>query len=106
MRELMILLLMAFWQRDAGFLTDVILMLSGATDRSEPDVEAFRRDVYAFMGKYRGMSVKNIQFGPVLQEMIEVSFRHGVPLPASLTLTPKTLAHMQPLASQLHAESD
>jgi predicted unusual protein kinase regulating ubiquinone biosynthesis (AarF/ABC1/UbiB family) len=106
MRELMILLLMAFWQRDAGFLTDVILMLSGTTDRSEPDLEAFRRDIYAFMGKYRGMSVKNLQFGPVLQEMIEVSFRHGVPLPASLTLTAKTLAQMQQVVSQLDPDSD
>jgi len=38
MRELMILLLMAFWQRDAGFLTEVILMLSGEMDRTEPDI--------------------------------------------------------------------
>ena len=101
MRELMILLLMAFWQRDAGFLTDVILMLSGEMDRSEPDIEAFRRDIYALMAKYRSVAIKNIQFGPVLQEMIEVSFRHGVPLPASLTLTAKTLAQMQQVASQL-----
>jgi predicted unusual protein kinase regulating ubiquinone biosynthesis (AarF/ABC1/UbiB family) len=101
MRELMILLLMAFWQRDAGFLTDVILMLSGEMDRTEPDIEAFRREIYALMAKYRGVAIKNIQFGPVLQEMIEVSFRHGVPLPASLTLTAKTLAQMQQVASQL-----
>ena len=106
MRELMILLLMAFWQRDAGFLTDVILMLSGEMDRTEPDIEAFRREIYALMAKYRGVAIKNIQLGPVLQEMIEVSFRHGVPLPASLTLTAKTLAQMQQVASQLDPDID
>ena len=33
------------------------------------------------MAKYRGASLKDIQLGPVLQEMTEISLRHGVPLP-------------------------
>ena len=106
MRELMILLLMAFWQKDADFLTDVILMLSGTMDRSELDIEAFRQQIHALMAKYRSVSVKNIQLGPVLQEMIEISFRHGVPLPASLTLTAKTIAQMQLAAAQLDPDID
>ena len=32
----MMLLLMAFWQEDVGFLTDVTLMLAGAIDRERP----------------------------------------------------------------------
>jgi len=106
MRELMILLLMAFWQRDAAFLTDVTVMLSGATDRSDLDMEAFTRDVHALMGKYRGASIKDIQIGPVLQGMIEVSYHHGVPLPASLALSAKTFAQMQLTASQLDPDID
>ncbi len=35
-REQMMLLLMALWKEDAGFLTDVTLMMTDATDRSEP----------------------------------------------------------------------
>ena len=42
MREQLMLLLMAFWQEDVGFLTDVSLMLAGAVDRSDLDVDAFR----------------------------------------------------------------
>jgi len=106
MRELMILLLMAFWQRDADFVTEIILMLSGATDRSGAEIETFRREIQVLMAKYRSASVKNIQFGPVLQDMIEASFRHGVQLPASLTLTAKTLAEMQQVASKLDPEID
>ena len=34
LREHMMLLLMAFWQEDVGFLTDVTLMLTGAIDRA------------------------------------------------------------------------
>ncbi len=106
MRELMILLLMAFWQKDADFLTDVTLMLSSAMDLSGLDIEAFRRQIHALMAKYRSGSVKTIQLGPVLQEMIEAAFHHGVPLPASLTLTAKALAQMQLTATQLDPEID
>ncbi len=106
MRESMMLLLMSFWQEDVGFLTDVSLMLSGAIDRSDLDVDAFQEEIGALMGKYRGASLKDIQLGPVLQEMTEISLRHGVPLPASLTLTAKALAQMQLAAAQLDPEVD
>ncbi len=38
--------------------------------------------------------------------MTEISLRHGVPLPASLTLTGKALAQMQLAAAQLDPELD
>ncbi len=40
LREQMMLLLMAFWQNDVGFLTDVTLMMAGAIDRSDLDVDS------------------------------------------------------------------
>jgi ubiquinone biosynthesis protein len=106
MRESMMLLLMAFWQEDVGFLTDVSLMLSGAIDRSDLDIEAFQQEIGSLMAKYRGAQLKDIQLGPVLQEMTEISLRHGVPLPASLTLTAKALAQMQLAAADLDPTVD
>ncbi len=106
MREQMMLLLMAFWQEDTGFLTDISLMLSGSIDRSDLDVDAFSEEIGALMAKNRTASLKDIQLGPVLQEMTEISLRHGVPLPASLTLTGKALAQMQLAAAQLDPELD
>jgi ubiquinone biosynthesis protein len=106
MRETMMLLLMAFWQEDVGFLTDVTLMMAGAIDRSDLDVDAFSAEIGELMAKYRTASLKDIQLGPVLQEMTEISLRHGVPLPASLTLTAKALAQMQLAAAQLDPEVD
>ena len=106
MREQMMLLLMAFWQEDVGFLTDISLMLSGAIDRSDLDVDAFGEEIGALMAKNRSASLKDIQLGPVLQEMTEISMRHNVPLPASLTLTGKALAQMQLAAAQLDPELD
>jgi ubiquinone biosynthesis protein len=106
MREQLMLLLMAFWQEDTGFLTDVTLMLAGALDRSDLDVDAFADEVGHVMATYRTASLQDIQLGPVLQEMTEISLRHGVPLPASLTLTGKALAQMQLAAAQLDPELD
>ena len=102
----MMLLLMAFWQQDVGFLTDVTLMLAGAIDRSDLDTDAFSAEIGALMARYHGASLKDIQLGPVLQEMTEIALRHNVPLPASLTLTGKALAQMQLAAAQLDPELD
>ena len=106
LRESMMLLLMAFWQQDVGFLTDVSLMMSGAIDRSDLDVEGFQGEIGQLMAKYHGASIQDIQLGPVLQEMTEISLRYGVPLPASLTLTAKALAQMQLAAAQLDPTVD
>jgi predicted unusual protein kinase regulating ubiquinone biosynthesis (AarF/ABC1/UbiB family) len=101
MREMLLLLVTAFWQNDADFVAEVILMFSGAGGRIEPDLEAFRREIGALTAKYRGASVKDLRFGPVLQEAVEISLRSGVALPASLTLGVKALAQMQVLDPEL-----
>jgi predicted unusual protein kinase regulating ubiquinone biosynthesis (AarF/ABC1/UbiB family) len=106
MREHLMLLLMAFWQEDVGFLTDVTLMLANAIERSDLDVEAFQGEIGALMARYRTASLKDIQLGPILQEMTELSVRHGVPLPASLALTGKALAQMQLATAQLDPDLD
>ncbi len=106
MRESLMLLLMAFWQEDVGFLTDVSLMMAGAIDRNDLNVDAFRAEIGQLMGEYRTANLADIQLGPVLQHMTEISLRHGVPLPASLTLTGKALAQMQLATAQLDPELD
>jgi predicted unusual protein kinase regulating ubiquinone biosynthesis (AarF/ABC1/UbiB family)/nucleotide-binding universal stress UspA family protein len=106
LREHMMLLLMAFWQQDVGFLTDITLMLTGAINRTDLDVEAFQEELGALMARNRGVSLKEIQLGPVLQEMTEIALRHDVALPASLTLTAKALAQMQLAAATLDPDVD
>ncbi len=106
MREQLMLLLMAFWQEDVGFLTDVSLMLSKSIDRNDIDVDAFQEEIGEMMTKYRTASLSDIQLGPILQEMTEISLRHRVPLPASLTLTGKALAQMQLATAALDPDLD
>jgi predicted unusual protein kinase regulating ubiquinone biosynthesis (AarF/ABC1/UbiB family) len=106
MREHLMLLLMAFWQEDVQFLTDVTFMLAGGADRSDIDIDRFREELGGLMARYRNVSLREIQLGPILQEMTEIAIRHDVPLPASLALTGKALAQMQLATAELDPELD
>lgn len=106
LRQNMMMLLMAFWQEDVGFLMDVTLMLSDGANRSDLDVERFRGALGDLLAKYRNVSLREIQLGPILQEMTEIAIRYQVPLPSSLTLTSKAMAQMQLTASELDPELD
>ena len=105
-REHLMLLLMALWQEDADFLTEVTLMMTGAIDRSDLDVVRFQAEIGEVMAKYRSAALAEMQIGPILQEMSAIALRHGVPLPASLTLTTKALAQVQLATANLDPELD
>jgi predicted unusual protein kinase regulating ubiquinone biosynthesis (AarF/ABC1/UbiB family) len=105
-RELVLLLLMAFWQEDAGFLTEVVLQLGGDDQRSDIDLAGLRDDLSALLGTYRHASLQELELGPILQSITETATRHGVRLPASLALTGKALAQMQSAATLLDPTLD
>ena len=105
-RELLVLLLMAFWQEDASMLTDAIVMLSDSSDRSDLNVAGFSSDLQGLVNRVRGSAIKDIQLGVVMQEMLDLAFKYGVPIPASLALTVKALAQMQSAAAQLDPSVD
>ncbi len=105
-RENLMLLLLAFSQRDVAFLTDVSLSLAGAGDRPDVDVEGFREALGLLMARYQSLSLKDMQMGPILQEMTEISLRYEVPLPAALTLTGKAMAQMQLATAELDPDLD
>ena len=106
MRENLTLLLMAFWQQDVAFLTDVSLMLAGDEVPPDLDVAAFREEIGTLVASQTGLSLQDIELGPILQQMTEISIRHDVPLPASLALTGKALAQMQLAVAQLDPDLD
>jgi predicted unusual protein kinase regulating ubiquinone biosynthesis (AarF/ABC1/UbiB family) len=103
-RELLLLLLLAFWREDADFLADVLLMMGEA--RADVDVEALRDDLKAWVERYRVASFGDIQLGPMLDEMIEIATRHNVRLPASLAMTGKAFGQMQLAVAELDPELD
>jgi predicted unusual protein kinase regulating ubiquinone biosynthesis (AarF/ABC1/UbiB family) len=105
-RELLMLMLMALWQEDTSFLADVILQLAGANASADLDAAAFESDLDQVLKTFKGKSLKDIQLGPMLQEITEISIKHNVRLPASMALTGKALAQMQLAAAEMDPELD
>lgn len=105
-REHLLLLLMALWKEDVVFLSDVTLMMTGSLDRNDLDVPRFQSEIGEVMAKYRKAALAEMQIGPLLQEMSAIGFRHGVPLPASLTLAAKALAQVQLATANLDPTLD
>jgi ubiquinone biosynthesis protein len=105
-RENLMMLLLAFSQRDVAFLTDVSLSLAGAGNRPDVDVDGFREALGLLMARYQGLSLKEMQMGAILQEMTEISLRYEVPLPASLTLSGKAMSQMQLATAELDPDLD
>jgi ubiquinone biosynthesis protein len=106
LRGLLILMLMAFWQEDVAFLSDVVLMIAGSDQRPDIDVAAFQAELGVLLARYRHLPLNQMQLGPILQEITEISIRHDVRLPASLTLTAKALAQMQLATAELDPTLD
>jgi ubiquinone biosynthesis protein len=105
-RELLVLMLMAFWQEDVSFLSDVVLMIAGEDQRPDIDLGKWQEELGSLMARYRHLSLREIQLGPILQEITEISIRHDVQLPASLALTGKALAQMQLATASLDPSLD
>lgn len=101
-RELMLLLMLAFAQKDAHFLSDIVLLLGageGATDVQ--NLETFRGDLTSLVEKFAALPLKDIQLGPLMQEITEIAVRHDVRIPPALALAAKAMSQMQLAAGEL-----
>jgi predicted unusual protein kinase regulating ubiquinone biosynthesis (AarF/ABC1/UbiB family) len=106
LRDLMLLLVMAFWQEDDSFLSEVVLQLSGEEPPQSLDLLQFEHEIGELFESVRGQSLQEIQLGPVMQGITEIAAHHGVRMPASLALTAKALAQMQLAAATLDPDLD
>jgi predicted unusual protein kinase regulating ubiquinone biosynthesis (AarF/ABC1/UbiB family)/nucleotide-binding universal stress UspA family protein len=95
LREVLVLLLLAFARDDPKFLAEAMLMLSGEDGRPHVDLPGLESDLASFMERFRIGSLHDIQLGPMLDGMLQIASRHGIRLPASLALSGKALGQMQ-----------
>jgi ubiquinone biosynthesis protein len=105
-REILILLLLAFARDDPKFLAEAILLLAGEEDRADVDLESMERDFDDFITRFRIGSLRDIQIGPMLDGMLQIASRHGVRLPASLALSGKAFSQMQLAVTKLDPTLD
>ena len=106
LREGLVLLLLAFWQEDSGFLTETVLGLSGGGPRPDVDVDGLQIEIGSLVSRYRHHPLHELHLGPMLQYVTTVAIRYDVPLPASLILTGKALAQIQHATAELDPNVD
>jgi predicted unusual protein kinase regulating ubiquinone biosynthesis (AarF/ABC1/UbiB family) len=106
-RELLLLLVLAFAQQDAAFLAETVQLLAGAQGHVAPEnLAAFQADLAELIARYRRLSIKDIQLGPLFQEITQIAIRHRVRVPPSLALAGKAFSQMQQVAAQLDPNLD
>jgi ubiquinone biosynthesis protein len=105
-RELMILLLLAFARNDPKFMSETVLMLAGEEHRADLDLDGLERDFADFVARFQVGSLRDIQIGPMLDGMIKIASRHGVRLPSSLALSGKAFGQVQLAITELDPTLD
>jgi predicted unusual protein kinase regulating ubiquinone biosynthesis (AarF/ABC1/UbiB family)/nucleotide-binding universal stress UspA family protein len=105
-RELMIVLLLAFARNDPKFMSEAVLMLAGEERRPDLDLDGLERDFADFVARFQVGSLRDIQIGPMLDGMIKIAARHGVRLPASLALSGKAFGQVQLAITELDPTLD
>jgi predicted unusual protein kinase regulating ubiquinone biosynthesis (AarF/ABC1/UbiB family) len=106
LRELMVLLLLAFYRDDPRFLAESILMLAGEERRVDLDVDALEHEFAGFIERFSGTPLSDIRIGVMLEGLIEIASRHGVRLPSALALSGKAFGQMQLAVAELDPELD
>ena len=105
MRELLLLLLLAFWQEDASFLGEVLLLASG-TPGHDIDLPRFTSDLAEVIERFRRLSLKELRLGPLLEQVTRIALRHGVRMPAELALVGKAFGQVQQTVAILDPSLD
>ena len=106
LRELIVLLLLAFVRDDAQFLAEVMLMLADE-QAADVDLEALQAEFAEFIDRFRSKgSLREIDIGGMLEAVAETAARHRIRLPAALALSGKAFGQMQLAVAELDPRLD
>ncbi len=97
-RDQIVDLLAALAQRDENGILNVLLEWSGD---AVVDEEKLAADIADFIFNYENLSLKEVQFGTLLNDVVALSREHHLMLPADLTLLFKALISLEGLGRQL-----
>jgi ubiquinone biosynthesis protein len=99
LRELCIDLLLSMVRYDVSGVTRALLAIGISTQHVNR--EELRRDVARLEQKYYGLPLSQIKLGVALAELLELSTRYQVRIPAELSLLVKMLMTIESIVSQL-----
>ena len=94
----------AIAQNDAEAVTDVLLGMG--VMKQLPDRARLTADIELLLGKYRQMPLSAVNAGSVLQEFLAVARRHGISLPAGLTMLGRSVVILESVLTSLDPETN
>ncbi|MEW5723058.1 MAG: AarF/ABC1/UbiB kinase family protein [Thermodesulfobacteriota bacterium] len=103
-RENMGDLVLATVRQDPRSLVAALLHLTEWEE--EPDVRGMTRDASAFMDKYLGRPLRELELGKLLQEVFDVALEYRLRVPPDLLLLIKALSATEGLGRQLDPDFD
>ena len=98
-RERFVDLISAVVRRDSSRAVQVLLRLTEWEE--EPDLRRFEREVDDFMGRHLYRSLKNIQIGALLQELLQIAAQYRLRIPSDTFMMMKALAIIEGVARML-----
>lgn len=99
LREKCVNLLISMMRYDSYAVTRTLLEIGIGSQRVNR--EEFRRDVSRLQSKYYGMPIADINVGEALEELLDLSIKHQIRLPAELSLLVKMLMTVESMVTQL-----
>ena len=103
-------------QRIDELLTYLVAMVTGDVDMmvnvlldadligDDTDLRALRGELRAILDRYAGESIGSIQVSAFLTEVVDVTVRHNVMLPADVLLVGKSMATMEGIGREIYPE--
>lgn len=102
-REQLMRLLLGLVQQKPGQVADVLMDWTG---NGAVDEEGLTTEIEAFVEQYRGVSLKQLQFGTMLTDILALMRQHRVSLPADLSLLVKAFISLEGMGRVLDPEFD
>ncbi len=102
MRNLFVDLVDCIAQREETRCARVLLKIADWED--EPDIRRLEKDVAEFTGRHLYKPIKEIAFGVLLKNMLDLTARHRLRIPPDLFLMMKVLATLEGVARMLNPE--
>jgi len=103
-RENFVDLIESVVNQDESATARILLKLTLWDD--EPDIRMLERELSEFMGHHLYKSLKDIRLGKLLQDLLEISFRHRLRIPPDIFLMMKAFGTIEGVARLLDPDFD
>jgi len=101
-RDLLVDMLIAAYRQDGARLTR--LVLKAGSKSAQTDESALRADIQDLLDRYYGASLRDISLGRVMRELLAVSRRHQIAVPAGLSMLMRGVATVEGLGLLIDPE--